>query len=321
MFRNLAFGAVWSAAEFFGKISSRLFNQPQDDNLATYRPYTPRKTLKNYLPTYLSSSVEKKAISLMKSCGIDIEKPMVALHVRESGHDVADSKDTRRLEIRSRRNANFKDYVSTVKYLVTKGYIVVRLGDPHMNRINLPGVIDLPHVETDYGLVELYTLMKSKFFIATDSGPWFLPFLTGTPLLLTNATLWWTNFPLRKMDMYLLKDVFDRQKGKNLNIEEILGVDFTSNDLEMDRFEFIDNNEEEILTAVQEMEELVFQWTPMNADQENYHSKAHAAIARIQQTAGNNARLSGPMKNWGPDDGFMGEGRIAKINLSRYALR
>ena len=55
-----------------------------------------------------------------------------------------------------------------------------------MVRCDWPGVIDVATAPWRTDRLELWAVLRSRFFIASDSGPYFLAHLAGIPCLAVN---------------------------------------------------------------------------------------------------------------------------------------
>ena len=199
------------------------------------------------LPRELDASCQRVAESL----GL-VEGPWVVLHVREGGHAsvrglVDRDKDTA-------RNAKIETYFEAIAWLVSRGYRVVRVGDPQMTPVRLPGVVDLATWPGRTLGLELWCAIRSRFLITSDSGPFNLSVLTGVPGLGVNITHLLGAYPLRIHDRSILKHVVDAESGQALCLADMLTPAHLKQRWIPGRFRFVDNSPREILDAVQEMD-------------------------------------------------------------------
>lgn len=113
----------------------------------------------------------------------------VALHVRETGfYEDPD---------RTSRNADIKDYKQAIKYMIGKGYAVVRLGNEKMSDISDmiaecgPLLFDYAHSDIRSEMMDCYLMSKCAFFIGMASGPASLPVVFGANSCNIN---WWNAY-------------------------------------------------------------------------------------------------------------------------------
>jgi len=180
--------------------------------------------------------------------GIDAERKLVTLHVREPAYKAA-------LGIADRwkdhvRNARIDSYFEAIDWLVAQGYLVVRIGDPQMTPVRRAGVIDLATSEPRDAQLELWCVLHSRFFISTDCGPYNLAVLGNVPCLATNMSHVIGGYPLRRHDMYLLKRVVDVKTGRELDLSELLEPGRLKHRWDPEQFAFCDNTAAEILDGV-----------------------------------------------------------------------
>ena len=187
---------------------------------------------------------------LARRANLDPQRPMVILHVRESGYR---QRGAARQQLMDRvRDARIDTYRPATEWLVERGYQVVRIGDPSMTPCTWPGVIDLATAPWRTGAFELWAAISSRFFITGDSGPYFLAQLVGVPSLSVNVFRAGYN-TIRESDRYISKLVLDRTRGRRLSIAEMLSDEFVYSPVDFDRFEWIDNTPDDIREAVEEM--------------------------------------------------------------------
>ena len=101
----------------------------------------------------------------------------ITLHVRDTGFYGIESQNT--------RNADIRTYEKSIRFLIEKGYYIVRLGDPHMVHIDdmvarCDGrLFDYAHSRIKSEMMDCYLLSHCAFFIGLASGPSSVPPLFG----------------------------------------------------------------------------------------------------------------------------------------------
>lgn len=197
----------------------------------------------------LAPHAEQDAVAAAQRAGIDPDRPLVTLHVRESGY--RRQPGFRQRDAAAARDAHIDRYRPAVDWLVRQGLQVVRIGDASMTRCDWPGVIDVATAPWRTDRLELWAVLRSRFFIASDSGPYFLAHLAGVPCLAVNVIQigYYTH---RVRDRYICKRVFDTVRGRHLTVAEMVNEDFVQHALSSERYRWEENQPEDILEAVQE---------------------------------------------------------------------
>ena len=108
-----------------------------------------------------------------------IPKFIVTLHVREA------TVSQGRLY---GRNACISSYLPAIDEITQHGGLVFRIGNNRMTPLRHPGVIDLTQEKDIPEWLHIYLIAKSRFMVATTSGPINVAAAFGVPIL-------WTNMP------------------------------------------------------------------------------------------------------------------------------
>lgn len=203
------------------------------------------------LEVRLSDADERAVAPIAASLGLAGDAPVVALHVRESGYKVAQGAEDRDKDIV--RNASLDSYLPAVDWLVSRGYVVARIGDTSMTPLTRPGVVDLATSPERSLALDLFAVQRSAFFIASDSGPYNLSFLFDVPSLLTNVTHFLGAYPLRPADRYIVRHAYDANDGHELALNEMLTPHHLKFRFDTGHVRFGDNTEDEILAGTQEI--------------------------------------------------------------------
>jgi putative glycosyltransferase (TIGR04372 family) len=262
---------------------------------------------------HLPDRLADRARADAKALGILDGSPIVCVHARESGfkqggkevHEKQRRQGKRRLRDDTVRNASIRTYFPVMRELVARGFIVVRIGDPSMEPVELPGVVDLARHERRSSLLEVSLLLRSQFLIAGESGPAGVSYLTNTPLLQVNATDPIGSYPIRSSGLLLLKHVRERKSGYRLQADELLSEQYLAHLRDTALYEYMDNTPEEISAAVNEMLAL------LDGDPDD---KAQVAF-RSEATRVATAVVPGLwyLRKWQADTGFLGDGRLARV--------
>ena len=274
--------------------------------------YFSRRAFNRRIPVSLPPALDQLARQQAAEYGIPADARIVTLHVREAGYKRGQEMEDVKPGVREDavRNAHIEHYFAAIEHLVGLGYTVVRLGDASMTPLAMPGVVDLALSPTRTNLLDVYCLLHSVFMIGCESGPSSLTYLTNTPCLWVNGTDPVTSYPIRADAMYLLKRVRDRRTRRFLTLEDRLQHDYIEHFRHTQRNEYFDNTPDEILAAAKEMEALVHERTPLTAQQSAFRERVTAAGVHFAD------RLA-YVRKWGPDEGFLGDGRMAQVALDQ----
>lgn len=198
----------------------------------------------------LSPQEQAQGQALQKRLGIPDNEPFVSLHIREPGYIKLDHHD--------HRNAKISTYLPAIDYLLKEGYWVVRLGDRTMTPLPAkPRLIDLPFINPQHNLLDIWFATRCQFMLANTSGPVMLPLVfNGPPRLMVN----WIEGPtvsLNPQDRYIIKLIrAAKDANRLLTFRELMF--FGNTMLRSERYQeaglqVIDNSAQDILDAVIEM--------------------------------------------------------------------
>jgi putative glycosyltransferase (TIGR04372 family) len=229
------------------------------------------------------------------------------VHVREAGYkagrEIEEKGGPRRDVV---RNADVATYFPAIDHLVAAGVTVVRIGDASMTPVERTGVVDLATSPKREPLLEIDLLARSRFLLGSESGPYHVSYLFGTPTLIANATDVIGGYPIRSFDRYLLKRVRWVKGGGLLDLDEMLSYRHYAQFRNTDYFQYQDNSPEEILAAVEEMQAVVEDRAPApSAAQQEFHDRCLAASKQL-------AVKVQYVRKWGADAGFIGRGFVAQ---------
>ena len=289
-----------------GKAGGKSTRNVRGDQL----PYFRRSLFKDPISAYLPESKEKEAAGLAAEVGISPEARVVTLHVRQEGFRQSVGGRPER-DYQAARNARIETYFKAIDSLVSRGYTVVRVGDTSMTPVSRQGVVDIATLPQEKSLLELYCLMRSSFFIGCDSGPNDVCNLTNTPSVVVNSANPIGSYPVRRGNLQILKHVVDGSSGRTLSLAESLTEGYLLNMRDSTRYEYIDDDDDEILQAVLEMEKNLANGPQDTPAQQAYHGLLCKAATELRDRVPYIGR-------YGPDNGFMGDGRIASFFAERY---
>ena len=156
----------------------------------------------------------------------------------------------------STRNASINSQLDAVKFLLSKGYKIVKLGRDKNIKLNINDkkIFDYSSLNLEDDFLEFFIMSKSSFMICTDSGINALPVILRKPRLIVNFVNF-KNLYLNdnKFTPFILpKKIFSKKKKEFLSYKDILEkkiMDVDTIDLIPDEYELIDNSKQEILDA------------------------------------------------------------------------
>jgi hypothetical protein len=158
-------------------------------------------------------------------------------------------------------------------------------------------------------LVDVFILLTSVFLLCDNTDAQHTAYLTNTPTLTINATDAFRYYPVRTSGIYLLQAAVDLETGRTLSPAAMLEESYYRN---LRNHGFRDNSGAEVRAAVDEMFDGVRDGWRETAAQSRYRARvveAGAALApSVRQVA-----------TWGPDHGFIGDGRIARVQADANA--
>ena len=181
-----------------------------------------------------------------------------------------------------------------------------------MTPVTHPGVVDLATSPMRTNLLEIYCMLRSSLLIAGESGLAGITYVTNTPFLLVNATEPIAAYPIRAPGLFMPKTVLDKRDGRRLTSLELLGLDYHRQFRDMRRYEYVDNSPHEVREATREMLEWVRGHWSESPGQRSYHEAIMSAAQQLR-------RRSTYVRKWGLHEGFLGDGRIARIALEGAA--
>lgn len=135
---------------------------------------------------YLEESDFLEIQEEVENLGILLDSPFVCLHIRDSAY-LSALLPERDCSYHSMRDASIEFYEGAIKYLLERGYQVLRVGKEtnQVLSVKLPGYYDLSGKITDS--LELVLYDKCSFFLGTNSGPFGTAAMFDVPSLLVNC--------------------------------------------------------------------------------------------------------------------------------------
>lgn len=157
------------------------------------------------------------------------------------------------------RNSKIENMYKSIDFLIKKNYKVVRIGKGSEKKLDIKNenFIDYTFNDLNNDENDIFLLKNCKFFIGTRSGITLIPLLYNKPILWINSTWEGVQFNNNVNDIILPKKLWSINEKRFLNFYEMrqLGAPFNNSgeSYKINNIEVIENDEEEIYNAVNEM--------------------------------------------------------------------
>jgi putative glycosyltransferase (TIGR04372 family) len=252
-----------------------------DRSASTTSRVTPlaRRLLRAHVRMSLPPALLAEASAAAAEVGITDDRPLVGFDVRR------------------KRDA----CTEALTWLIEQGYTVVRIVD-EPDGLGRPGVIDLSARSRQTPLLALHVWLRARFVVCDSPERQHVAYLTGTPSLLLNAPDPFRGYPVRGDGLFTLSTAIDLDTGRTLTARERLDERFFRN---LRNCGFRDNGAAEVLAAVREMHDGVRNGWRDTASQTRFR-------ALVEEAGTDLAPRVPVVAEWGPDHGFMGDGRLVR---------
>ncbi len=265
-------------------------------------PYYRRKMMHEYSGATFSDSRNRELARKAEALSIDLNKPMVCVHARETKwYDYLGRSSEERVNNRH-RCLNIEAFLPAIDWLVKNGWQVVRIGDRFSSPVDHGNLFDLASHPERSGALELFLMMNSRFVICGESGVNEAVTLLGRPALLVGIVDLLGSYPLRVESQLLPRTVIDTEKGHPVSIRERFDKDFSEYPLDMNRFDPKPCDPDQILQAVCSMAD--------EAENGIVESSGQIRIRERILSYADRARTRPIYLKWGLDGDFMGRGRV-----------
>ncbi len=231
------------------------------------KTYSSRILMHNEPYLHLDFDYEVNAREKLLQLGLPEGTWFVGFHIRE------------KLDKFDPRYASLNSFLPALKEIVRSGGWVIRFGTGKMEPIvGVKNVLDLNLDSPENRFLHFYILANSRFILSTNSGPTVLGWAFGTPVLQTNTISIARNITTAsKGTIWLPKAYF--YKGSRCSyarlVDSLEGYSETNlKEKEKLGFRLLENTEEEILEATQDMLRC-----PANANQ----TKSNIELKKIRE--------------------------------------
>lgn len=191
------------------------------------------------------------------------KKKIVCIYARDSAY-LNNVDNITNWQYHDYRNMDVNTYIMSIKYLILKGYKVIRIGSVVDKAVSFTDDNFYDYSISGYRteFLDLYLVSISEFIIGSSSGATDIAEVFKIPFLAVNFAPC-VGAPLGKNDLYIPKKYIDINKNENIiPFKEIIKIDpaiLYQGSLLKRKYgiSYLDNTPEEILVATIEMEERI----------------------------------------------------------------
>ena len=172
------------------------------------------------------------------------------------------------------------------------------------------GVLDVPGSSEDSEVLERLVMEKARFVVCDSSECQRTASAINTPALRLNARDPFSAYPVRGNGLFTLGAAVDLDSGRVLSASDLLSESYLRHGR---NYGTRPNRSGQVLAAVQEMHDGVTKGWREDANQ--------MRVRRLVTEAGLLLASRIPLvAEWGPDDGFLGDGRLARWQAEELRL-
>jgi len=203
-----------------------------------------------------------KGRDLLRRVGINLDKDkVVCIFARDDAYlkSIDGGSDWSH---HSFRDMDVDEYITSIKYLISQGYKVVRVGSIAKHRVNYihKSFFDYSFSDIKSDFMDLFLIYISHFVVGNSSGMVDLAVLFNKPLLIVNGVPF-TYAPLGKKDMYIHKKILNCKTNEIVPFSELLKMDISIEAQGQEQefrlrygLKYLDNTSDEICRAIVDMD-------------------------------------------------------------------
>jgi hypothetical protein len=233
----------------------------------------PRRFLRERPQGTLSPELQRQGREAILAAGIDERRPIVAFEPCGRADTLAPA----------------------LALLADRGYQVITVDDP--GEVLVPGDGGMPK-----SLFDVYVILSARFVICGPSDVRLLAYATSTPALTLNASDPFSGYPVRDDGLFTLRQPIDLDSGRRYERDDLLREPFFRN---LRNCGFRDTPAPLVLAAVEEMLECLDHGWRESESQARFRERVVEAGLALAPAVAHVAA-------WGPDAGFIGDGRLAR---------
>ena len=258
----------------------------------------PRRMLRAPSAISLSPDFVEEARSQLTALGIPDGRPLVTFESR-TRPDIA---------------------AAIIEFLVGEGYAVARIGHAAEGVGSCDGVVDLTTRASRPLSLEMFLVSTSAFIMCESFDLQQLACLVNTPSLMINARDPFVAYPVRANGLFALSAAIDLESAQRITIGDMLTPPYFR-DLHKQQVRgrrrgshgYRDNTVEELTEAIKEMKAgIAGGWASESESQSRFRQRVIKAGAAL-------APISAHVAEWGPENGFIGDGRLVRFQADRVS--
>ena len=173
------------------------------------------------------------------------------------------------------------------------------------------GLLDLRNDRPQGPLLEMCVVAASTFLVCESSSLQHLAYVTNTPSLTINAREPFAPYPVRPNGLFALCTPVDLETAQRIPLADMLSEPYFRDLRKQEArgrrrgsYGYFDNTAEELIAALREMMAgMVAGWANETESQARFRARVVDAGAAL-------AAVSPHVAEWGPDEGFIGDGRL-----------
>jgi putative glycosyltransferase (TIGR04372 family) len=204
---------------------------------------------------YFTPEEIEKGRSLLHQLNVDFDKDkFVCIFSRDNAY-LKEISPYKNWDYHNARNSDINCLIESAKYLIDKGFVVIRIGSIVKQPINFSHnkMIDYPFSGHQSDFLDIFLPAHCKFIIsAGTSGATDVATIFDKPLLAVNITELWYS-PISKNSLYIPKKYKYRKTKEYLHFKDALKSGFFWQDMANLGLEADEINPQDILEAAEEM--------------------------------------------------------------------
>ena len=240
----------------------------------------PRRLLRERIAVTLTDAARAEGDALAGAAGVRAGAPIVAFEAP----------------------ARVETALPAIACLTSLGYVVVRVGSDAGGRFDVPGVIDVASQGTR-PLLDVWLLLHARFLVCQSADWQHAAYLTNTPTVRYDARDPFAAYPVRADGLLLLARAVDLESGRTLSLEDRLSGDYFT---QLRNIGHASCAAVELADATHEMHQHLSAGAVDAPGQAAFRIRAtNAAMALAPEVP--------YVAEWGADSGFLGDGRLARV--------
>ena len=208
-----------------------------------------------------SEKQKKYGESVLKRMPIPPNKKIVSIFARDSSY-LSHEYPKKDWSYHSYRDCDIETYIGAIKYLISKDYVVLRIGSEYSKKLNFTDAnyfeYSLSEFKSDF--MDLFLIYKSSFVLGNSSGAIDVSTVFNVPFAAVNYAPFMMS-PLGKEDIFIQKKIINSE-GVIVPFKDIIDNEeyYLHNGVKLSNdfgISYIDNSPDDILDVTIEMHNIV----------------------------------------------------------------